>query len=196
MFCVGLTGNIASGKSTVANEFKAFGAEIISADVIAKALTLKGEPAYNAIIAHFTRDILLPDGQLDRKALRHLIFSQAEEKKWLENLLHPMIRERIEHRIKTSKAPYVIIEIPLHFNRADYPYINRVLLINANESFQLERLMQRDQCSEEQARALLAHQPDFDTRKTIADDIIENNGDLNALKQQIKLLHARYCTFL
>ncbi len=192
MFCVALTGNVATGKSTVADTFKKEGAEVISADKIAKELTLKGNPAYQRIVDHFSEDILADNDQLDRKALRQIIFSQPEEKKWLENLLHPLIRDEIEEQVSQSSAPYVIVEIPLHFDPKDYPYIDRVLLVTSPDHLQIERIMERDNCNKAQAKAMLKNQPDLETRMQIADDVIENSGDLDALQKKVKRLHEKY----
>lgn len=192
MFCVGLTGNIATGKSTVANIFKSHGAHLINADQIAKALTLKGAPAYAPMLEHFGPAILLSDGQFDRKKLRQLIFSKLDEKRWLENFLHPLIRKEIEEQIENSSAPYVVLEIPLHFNRENYPYINRVLLVTAPESVQIQRIMERDQCNEEEAKAMLINQPSLEKRLSIADDVIDNTGNQEELMEKINQLHNLY----
>ncbi|KTD21464.1 dephospho-CoA kinase [Legionella israelensis] len=192
MLCIGLTGNIATGKSTVSEEFKKYGAKIINADSIARKLTEKGTAAYHEIIKHFNEDIVKKDGELDRKKLREIIFSQPEEKKWLENLLHPLIRQHIQKEIISTQNDYIIIEIPLYFKREDYPYIDRVLLVTAPESLQIERIMQRDQCSKEEAMATINHQPDLKKRLSIADDVICNDGNLSTLKQRIDELNRKY----
>lgn len=192
MFCVGLTGNIATGKSTVSEEFKKYGAKVISADALAKKLTEKETVAYHEIICHFGRGIVRENGELDRKKLREIIFSQAEEKKWLENLLHPLIRQGIEQEVSSSQNKYIIVEIPLHFHREDYPYINRVLLLTSPEPLQVERIMQRDQCSEKEAKAIINQQPDLEKRLSVADDVLCNDGHLSALKRRVFELNRKY----
>jgi len=196
VFCVGLTGNIATGKSTVAKEFNRHGADIINADDIAKKITEKGSDAFKKIIEHFNHSIQNEDGTLNRKKLRRIIFNQPQEKLWLENLLHPLIRKKILQKINESKANYIIIEIPLHFRREDYPYIDRVLLITSPELIQIQRIIKRDECDLEHAKAMINKQPDLQTRLTIADDVIHNDGNLENLKQKVKDLHLKYLNFI
>lgn len=130
-YCVGLTGNIATGKSTVATIFKQLEIEVISADCIAKQLTTKGQAAYTEIAAHFGSEILAADGQLNRRSLREIIFADKNERLWLENLLHPLIRKGIEEQISLCKSAYCVIEIPLLVDKVNYPYLNKILLIAA-----------------------------------------------------------------
>lgn len=192
VFCVGLTGNIASGKSTVAALFAKLGAEIISADIISKQLTQKGQPAYASIVAHFGSKVLLHDAQIDRKALRELVFTNPQALSWLEQLLHPLIQKSIQEAVKQCKASYCLVEIPLEINKYLYPYINRILLVTAPIKEQLARVQLRDKCSKEQALAILNKQPNLKSRIKSADDIIENTGTINALEQQVLSLHEKY----
>lgn len=196
MFCVALTGNIATGKSTVCEQFKKYGADIINADDISRQLTEQGSPAYHAIVQHFNDSILLPDNRLDRKKLRSIIFSKPEEKIWLETLLHPLIRQRIEETASASKANLIIIEIPLHFDREAYPFIERVILVHAPESIQIKRIMERDNCSEQQAKMMLHKQPNLKKRLSISDDVIYNQGDIEDLKQQVSDLYKKYQSYI
>ena len=194
MFCIGLTGTIASGKSTVAACFKALGIQVISADAISKALTAPNQPALQQILEHFGSSILTHTGELNRRALRELIFTQATERVWLENLLHPLIRQQIEIDIQTCNSPYCIIEIPLLKNKLDYPYLNRVLLILADSEVQMARIIMRDQCSKKHASSILASQPGENQYRALADDVVFNNASLDILKEKIVLLHAGYLT--
>lgn len=189
MFCVGLTGTIASGKSTVAAFFKALGIHIISADEISRALTAANQPALQQIVEYFGLSILTSNGELNRRALRELIFQHPTKRMWLENLLHPLIRQQIELEINDCKSPYCIIEIPLLKNKADYPYLNRVVLILANPDIQIKRIMSRDQCDESHAFSILASQPNENQYRTLTDDIITNNGSIAELKEKIIELH-------
>lgn len=192
MYCIGLTGTIASGKSTVTSYFAQQGIEVINADQIAKSLTDKEQPALEKITRHFGNGILMANGELDRRALRNLIFTHPQERIWLEELLHPLIRAQIKLRIKQCQGPYCIIEIPLLSNKTDYPYLDRVLLVLSNEKTQVARLIARDNCSKEQALAILAQQPNESQNRSLADDIILNNGSAAALQKKILKLHKIY----
>lgn len=192
MYCVGLMGNIASGKSTVASFFKRQEIDVISADKIARELTASNQPAFYSIVNHFGHSIINGAGELDRQTLRAIIFSDPKQRLWLEKLLHPLIREHILHKITEVQSPYCLIEIPLLNDRADYPYLNRVLLVMADREQQVERVMLRDKVSREQALAILAAQPKDLKRREFADDIIINNGSLSELSKKIEKLHHQY----
>lgn len=192
MYCVGLTGNIASGKSTAIACFKSLGVHVIIADQLARELTQRNSAAFQQICEHFGWEVINEDGELDRRLLRKIIFSDASQRLWLENLLHPLIRSRIKTEIASSSGSYCVIEIPLLTDRHDYPYLNRVLAILSDKNQQIRRLMERDNCDEAAAEAILKTQPDDTARRQIADDLIINNGSLAKLTQQIKTLHERY----
>lgn len=192
MYCVGLTGNLASGKSTILQFFKDLGAYTLSADGIARELTSQGKPAFTQIVKHFGKNIVNNTGALDRPLLRELIFTDKLKKKWLEELLHPLIRCEIIKRIKAHNEAYAVIEIPLLDNRADYPYLDRVLVVMADLERQIYRVMQRDHCSREQAIQILDTQPDALNRQKIADDLVLNNASEENLLINIKKLHHRY----
>lgn len=192
MLCVGLTGNIASGKSTVANLFKEKGVAVISADEIARELTCPGEPAYHQIKAHFGKSILNEHGELNRRLLREKVFKSTQDKIWLEALLHPLIRQDIHLKRLASKGPYVLIEIPLLEDKSLYPYLNRILVVLADSKEQIKRLIERDQCSEDIAEAILTSQPKEIDRRNLADDILLNQGSLEKLRKEVDLLHSFY----
>lgn len=192
MLNIGLTGTIASGKSTVAAYFKKLGAQVISADEIARSLTEINQPALKKIIKKFGISILESNGELNRRKLRELIFQQSENRLWLENLLHPMIRKQIETEIHQAQASYCIVEIPLLKNRADYPYLNRVLLVLATPETQIRRIIARDHCSREHAIAILASQPLEQTYRNLADDIIVNKDSIENLQKEIIELDKNY----
>lgn len=190
MYCVGLTGSVACGKSTVASLFQAKGVDIISADKIAKELVEPNQPAFKAIITYFGQEIRTQDGRLNRRLLRTIITSNADDRIWLENLLHPLIRKKIEQDIQHCTSRYCIIEIPLLTDRSAYSYLNRIILVEADSKTQIERLMMRDNCSKEQAIALLATSLAHDKqRHAIADDYLINNGTIKTLQQQVSKLH-------
>lgn len=194
MFCIGLTGTIGSGKSTVAQLFQTLGIDIISADKISRSLTIPGQPALEEIRQHFGADITNKEGELDRRKLRKLIFTNPTERQWLENLLHPLIRQGIEAKINKAKGPYLIIEIPLLLSRENYPYLNRILLVIAEPETQIQRIMTRDKITREQAIKMLDTQPANQLRINLADDLIHNQGSLEELTQQVETLHIKYLT--
>ncbi|KGP64404.1 dephospho-CoA kinase [Legionella norrlandica] len=192
VYSVGLTGNIASGKSTVAEFFSELGINIINADKISKELTSVNTPCYKDIISHFGSSIVLENGNLDRKRLRDIIFSEPKQRLWLENLLHPAIRKKIEEQISTCSSPYCLIEIPLLFDKKNYPYLRKILLVSAPLEIQLERIIRRDHCTKAQALAILTTQPNLEQRMEIADDVLINDAGLNELREKVNKLHKKY----
>lgn len=192
VYCIGLTGNIASGKSTVATLFANFGACVISADAISKQLTAKNQSATHQIIAHFGKRIEFHPGEINRKQLRTLIFSDPVAKKWLEDLLHPLIRQGIEEELAKTKSPYCIIEIPLLIDKALYPYLNKILLVTAPLASQIERVMKRDHCTKEEALVILGNQASLEKYSEGADDLLHNDLGLDELKQKVEVLHRAY----
>ena len=191
---IGLTGSIATGKSTAAAFFERHAIDIISADDIARDLTKYGEPALASIASHFGQGILKKNGELDRKALRKKIMRHPVERRWLEGYLHPQIRARIENALCHATSPYAIVEIPLLISRENYPYLKRVLLLEMNQNLQLERLMARDQCTYDEAEAMLKIQPREELRRAIADDVICNDGNPEHLDEALTALHKNYLT--
>ncbi len=193
MYCIGLTGTTGSGKSTVASNFATLGINVISADEIAKQLTLKNEPAFQDILHHFGNAVLTPAGELNRPYLRQLIFKNKQERVWLEQLLHPLIRKQIEYNISNVTTPYCIIEIPLLTDGSNYPYLHRILLIKAERQQQIERFMARDNSSKEEALAvLLAQKANEAKHLDLADDILSNTGSRLELKEKVDALHTKY----
>lgn len=192
VYCVGLTGDIASGKTTVAELFSKLGIEVIYADKISRELTQKSRSAYTKIVEHYGHKILKQDEELNRNKLREIIFSTPKERNWLEQLLHPLIRQEIKKRVDASITPYCMVEIPLLITKQTYPYINRTLLVCAPTETQISRLMQRDQCNKQQAQAILSTQPDINIRLENADDIIVNDMEMVELIKTVNDLHYKY----
>lgn len=192
MLYVGLTGRVASGKSTVAKIFRDKGITVIDADKIAKELTVKNTPIYNEIVEYFGNEILDKDDEINRKKLRDIIFNEPEKRIWLEKLLHPAIRKQIDKQRKAATSPYCIIEIPLLTDKSLYPYLNRVLLVISNEKNKITRLVKRDKISKEAAGLILQTQQPEEVYREIADDIIVNNYDFNSLEQNVVDLHNKY----
>ena len=190
---LGVTGEIGSGKSTVLSLFAEQGISTISADKIARQLTEPGQPALQEMVRHLGGEILMAAGQLDRAKLKIKITQNADLRAWLESLLHPLIRQEIQRKFTLCNGPYAIAEIPLLVSRADYPYLKRILLIEASYEQKIKRLMLRDSATREQVLAMLAIQPEQAIRRKIADDVLVNKGDLNDLRTQVAVLHQQYC---
>lgn len=191
-FAVGLTGNIASGKTLAAKIFSSFGIDVFNADAISRELTTPGSPALKTIAEHYGSTIVLENGELNRKLLRDIIFSKPKERQWLEDILHPLIRAELAQRVKLSTTPYCVVEIPLLLNKKNYPYLNKILVITAPHHLQISRVMERDNCTQEQAQAILAAQPDDNARMEYADDLIMNSEGIDSLKRQLERLHQQY----
>lgn len=193
IFCVGLTGGIGSGKTTVANAFAKLGVPIIDADQIAHDITNPEKPAYQKIIAHFGKSILQPNNAIDRKKLRELIFNQPTERQWLENTLHPLIRSEMKKIISTITSPYCICVIPLLAESTGIDFIDRVLVVNASLEKQISRAQLRDKATAEQIKKMINAQAHQTKRLKIADDIIQNEDDnIASLDMQIHSLHQQY----
>ncbi len=192
-FVVGLTGGIASGKTTVANLFQQqFSIDIVDADVIAREVVEPGTPGLDQITQHFGQTILHPDGSLNRAELRQRIFAEPAEKEWLEALLHPMIRQRMQQALKQTHSPYALLVVPLLVENKLESMTDRILVIDVDEKTQILRTMQRDGTSEEQAKNILAAQASREQRLSIADDVIENNVNSKQLLQLVTNLHQKY----
>ena len=192
MLVIGLTGGVGSGKTTVANLFAERGIPIIDADVIAREVTLPAEPGLKQIVEHFGQAILLQDGTLNRGKLREIIFTQANERQWLEKLLHPLIRQRIEQRLQAITAPYCIVVIPLLFEVKPYPFINRILVIDAPPHLQIERVTARDRLDPSQIECIMNAQTSRNKRLMGAQDVILNDGNIAGLEPQVQKLHEIY----
>ncbi|MCG9599077.1 dephospho-CoA kinase [Vibrio sp. Isolate25] len=192
-FVVGLTGGIASGKTTVANLFHdQFGIEIVDADVVAREVVEPGSEGLKAIEAQYGSNILLADGTLNRAKLRESIFACDKEKAWINQLLHPMIREKMQADIAKASSPYALLVIPLMVENNLQSLANRVLVVDVDEQVQRQRTMERDEVPIEQVDAILAAQASRSQRLSIADDVIKNNATNQELLPQITELHQKY----
>jgi dephospho-CoA kinase len=189
---VGLTGGIASGKSLVANLFVKLGAELVDADQLAREVVAPGEPALSAIRDTFGPQLLTPRGELDRAALRRLVFADAAKRGALDALLHPLIRARLLARLEEVRRPYVIIAVPLLVETDFATLVDRVAVVDCPEPLQLERLMRRDGIPRPEAVAMIAAQADRATRLRAAHDVIDNSGAVELTRRQVALLHHRY----
>lgn len=191
-FRVGLTGGIASGKTTVARLFGALGVPIIDADEISREVTRPGSPVLDGIAARFGKRFIAPDGTLDRRALRGVVFSDAGARADLEALTHPAIFEALERHSAVAGGPYQILVLPLLVERRDPGRVDRVLVVDCDEALQIRRLQARDGATLDEARAILAAQTSRAARLEAADDVITNEGDVHALRTQVERCHARY----
>lgn len=190
---IGLTGGIASGKTTVANLFKQqFNIDIVDADIVAREVVEPGTPGLNAIIEHFGDNIVHEDKTLDRAKLRERIFSNPEEKAWLNNLLHPIIREKMLEDLQQVTSDYALLVVPLLIENKLDSLCDRVLVVDVDPNTQISRTMKRDNVSEEQAQAILASQASRQQRLDIADDVVKNNPDDQELLLQVTDLHEKY----
>ena len=193
-FKIGLTGGIASGKTTVANLFSDLGIKIIDADEIAHSITSKQGSAYNKIVKHFGEDVIGNDKELDRKKLRTIIFNNSELKRDLEQIIHPEVNAIINQKINASQEPYQIIVIPLLIETGYQNFVDRVLIVDCSMETQLARLINRDNETMKNAKKIIANQIERSERLKFADDIIENERktSINVLKKKILQLHETY----
>jgi len=192
-FVVGLTGGIASGKTTVANMFhEQFGIEIVDADIVAREVVEPGSQGLAAIEQKFGASILLNDGSLNRAKLREIIFSQPEEKAWLNALLHPLIRQQMLTDLANVTSPYALLVIPLMAENNLQSLADTVVVVDVDEETQLRRTSERDNVSREQAQSILASQATREQRLAIADHVIKNHAENQKLLPQITVLHKKF----
>jgi dephospho-CoA kinase len=192
MLKVGLTGGIGSGKSLVAKFFHELGIQIIEADDIAREVTAPEQPAYQKIVEKFGTKILTNEKQIDRSQLRKLIFNHFAEKRWLENLLHPLIKKDILDKSSACSSLYCIVVIPLLVETNSYDLVDRVLLVDSPIERQIERVILRDETNEEAVLAIIHSQASREERLAIADEIILNNKSPIHLKNKVYELHLKY----
>ena len=192
MLIIGLTGGIGSGKSAASEHFERMGITVVDADVVARQVVEPSRPALAQIAAHFGDDILLASGSLDRQKLRQLIFKSAQQKTWLESLLHPIIRDEIIHQLKCSHSPYTLLVSPLLFETKQHELVNCTLLIDVPKALQIERASQRDDVTSSQIETIIASQMTRECKIEKADDTILNDNDLGALQQEVERYHKHY----
>lgn len=189
---VGLTGGVASGKSTVAEALRALGAPVIDADQVAREVVARGTPALERIREAFGPGYLTAEGELDRPKMRHHVFEQPEARRALERITHPAIRERLSAWRDAQGGPYCVLEVSILLESGMDALVDRVLVIDAPEAAQVERLRQRDHVGEEPARQMLAAQATRQQRLARADDVIANTGTVAGLRAAVAQLHAFY----
>ena len=191
-FTVVLTGGIASGKTTVADQFGELGAVLIDTDVIARQVVEPGTEGLTEIAATFGKDVLQEDGSLDRRALRAVVFADDAKRRELEAIVHPRIRDETMRQMLEFGGPYQIIVVPLLAESPLQHAVDRILVVDCAEEVQLARLLARDNENEAQARRIIAAQTPREERLAIADDVIENDRDLDYTRQQVATLHQKY----
>ena len=195
-FVVGLTGGIGSGKSAAAEEFERLGATVVDTDVIAHELTQPGGAAIPEVRRLFGAQAIGASGAMDRRKVRERVFADPVARKALEALLHPMIREESRRLIDAASGPYVVHVVPLLIESPDYrERVDRVLVIDTPEDLQVERVRVRSGLSDAEVRAIIASQVSRAERRAAADDVIENRGTIDALRQQVAELHRKYLQF-
>lgn len=194
-FVVAITGGIASGKSEVGRRFEQSGIALVDADVAAREVVAPGQPALAEIAAHFGPAIVQADGQLDRVALRSIVFESPSERRALEAITHPRIRHLLQVQCAAAPGPYALVAIPLLAEgggRHSYPWLQRILVVDAPPALQRDRLMARDRASRELAEKMIAAQCTRDQRLALADDVVINDGGVEALDGPIARLDRRY----
>ena len=189
---VGLTGGIASGKSTAAKFFGALGVPILDSDQVARDVVEPGQPPLERLVERFGRKILTPDGHLDRPALREIVFSDPKARADLEALTHPAIGAAMEARSAAAGGAYQILVVPLLVEKNLSAHVDRVLVVDCDEELQVRRLRDRDGSTPEQVQAILKAQAPRAARLKAADDVIHNDTDMSAVRDQVAALHARY----
>jgi len=189
---IGLTGGIASGKSTVADMFAKYGVPIIDTDLIAREVVQPGQPALDDIRHEFGDDVITEDGSLDRAEMRRIVFSDEDARKRLEAITHPRIGDATRAQAAEAGGDYQIIVVPLLVTSALRDYVDRVLVVDCDEDTQIRRLIERDSEAEGQARRMLAAQSTRDERLAIADDVVSNTDNVEDTQQQVDKLHASY----
>jgi dephospho-CoA kinase len=191
---IAVTGGIASGKSALCEAFVRLGRPLVDADRAARDVVAPGTPGLAAVVEAFGDGVLTAGGELDRAALRAWVFADPAERRRLEALLHPLIRERMRREVEAAAGPYVLVAIPLLAeSRADYAWLTRVLVVDVPETLQVARVMQRDAIDREQALRILAAQASRHERLRIATDVVVNDGSLARLDAIARRLDARWC---
>lgn len=197
-YIVGLTGGIGSGKSTIAELFAQLGVPVVDADIVAREVVAIGSPLLAQIAEYFGPNILLTNGELDRTQLRQRIFACPQDKHWLNQLLHPAIRQAMLHQLNCQQAPYVLWVVPLLIENQLTQYCQRILVIDVLPETQLARVKRRDQNDETLIKNIIAAQASREQRLQVADDVIQNELDFASnqanIQQQVQALHQLYLT--
>ena len=189
-FIVGVTGGIGSGKTLVTDAFAAKGVVIADADEAARHIVEPGQPALAQIVAHFGEGIIDSSGRLDRPKLREIVFNNVDAKRQLESFTHRPIMEELANQLQSATSAYAMLVLSAGLGNS--PLIDRMLVVDADESVRVHRVMARDGSSESLVRQIMASQPSSEERRNIADDVIENNGDTTTVLSEVDRLHHDY----
>ncbi|MCZ6577713.1 MAG: dephospho-CoA kinase [Gammaproteobacteria bacterium] len=192
MLRIGLTGGIGSGKSSAAAMFARRGVPVIDADEIAKQLVAPGQPAYERIIQRFGKEFVDADGFIDRGRLRRHVFDDPASRRELEAILHPRVRRQIQRQLRVLRAPYCVIVIPLIFEANQQDLVDRILVIDAAEDTQVQRVAARSSLADDEIRKIIAAQIGRNVRLRQAHDVITNEGELEQLEERVDAFHTRY----
>ena len=195
MLVVGLTGGIGSGKSTAAKLFAHHGVTVIDADAIARSVIAPATPVYQAVVAQFGQEVVADDGQIDRQALKKIVFNDAKQRQILEAMLHPSIIQQMHHQAQQATSAYCIMAIPLLLETKLQHIVDRVLVIDVTADTQIARAQLRDDIAAADVRQIMQAQVSRAARLAAADDIIHNDGNLDELEQQVNDLHRQYMGF-
>lgn len=189
---IGLTGGIACGKSVISREFERLGVPVIDTDILAREVVEPGEDGYKAVVSHFGTAILDANGAIDRSALRKIVFANAEERVWLESLLHPLVKSRVRQLAAQLDAPYLVVVVPLLVESAMVDWFDRIVVVDTEPEAQLKRIIERDNIERKLAEKMVAAQIDRQKRLSYADDILYNNAGIEQLVQEVERLHSQY----
>lgn len=192
MLIVGLTGGIASGKTTVSDAFAELGAPVIDTDLIAREVVEPGQPGLDRVCREFGSGVLTAEGHLDRAELRRIVFADPSARHRLEGILHPLIRQTVLERLASVNAPYAIVVVPLLVETGFDSIVDRILVVDAPVELQRRRLARRDGSSPEEIERILSSQASREHRAAKAHDVIVNDGDLDRVHEQVRTLHDKY----
>jgi len=192
MLIIGLTGGIGSGKSVASDKFASLGITVVDADVASRTVVEPGMPALQEIESHFGSEIISEDGQLDRAKLREVIASDAEERKWLESVLHPRIGEQVAKEISESTSPYTLFVAPLLLETNSQEMCARVVVVDVPNDIQVERTAKRDKVPTDQVEQMVSAQMKREKRLEKADDVLLNTGTIEELEKKVEELHEKY----
>ncbi len=187
-----LTGGIASGKTAVSNYFAKLGANVVDADIVAREVVAENTPGLQSIRDYFGSEVINSNGTLNRSLLRSIVFEDEQERVWLNNLLHPLIRSRMQELRSSTELPYSLSVIPLLFESNQWQDYQRIIVVDCPKELQLQRLIARDDTNSAQAESILDSQASRQQRLSIADDVIDNSSDLQSLYSQVIKLHKHY----
>lgn len=192
---IGLTGGIGSGKTAVSDTFATLGIDVVDADIVARNVVTKGTSALSSIAERFGDEILLEDGNLNRQKLRSIVFANEEDKTWLNNLLHPLIRQSMLYELGSSTSPYCLLVAPLLIENKLEQFVDRILVVDVSVETQIKRTLNRDNSNQKEIEAIIASQVSRNERLLAADDVLDNDKvTLIELREKVSQLHQSYLT--